>query len=459
MSKRIEEFKRNIKGKKVAVIGAGVSNTQLIKFLSQCDVKITVYDKKEGNELGDIYTTLKNFGCNFSLGQGYLDDLVGSDYIFRTPAMRYDLPQLQKAQQNGAVLTSETELLFELCPCQIFGITGSDGKTTTTTLIYLILQEAGFKCWLGGNIGIPLIDKVEEMSEDDKVIVELSSFQLHTFKKSPNVSIITNVAPNHLDYHTDMDEYIDAKRNIFRHQSSKDLLILNYDNQITKELAQQAKGKVSFFSRISDIDQGLMLKDNAIIKRQNGIDSVIINASDIALPGVHNIENYLAAIAATNEYASIENIKKVANTFKGVEHRIEPVRELNDVKFYNDSVASSPSRTTATLNSFKQKVILIAGGYDKKIPYDGLGKTIIDKCKSAFLIGKTADKIEKDIRNFDSSFAIQRCNSLEEAISKAYESSEKGDVIILSPASASFDMFKSFEERGKLFKQIVNNLK
>lgn len=459
MNGKISEFKKSIKGKNVAVIGIGVSNTPLIKYLSMNGAKITAFDKKEKEELGDLYNNLSSIGCSFSLGPQYLSNLIGYDIIFRTPGMRYDIPEFENARINGAQITSEMELFISLCPCEIFGITGSDGKTTTTTLVYLILKEAGYKCWLGGNIGTPLIDKIEEISENDKVILELSSFQLHTLKQSANVSIVTNISPNHLDYHTSMDEYIEAKKNIYLYQKKSDKVILNYDNDITRELTAETIGECVLFSRVSNIVSGILVNGNDIVDRKNGTETKIMEVSDIILPGVHNVENYLAAIAATIDYVKPSDIINVAGTFKGVEHRIEFVREVNGIKFYNDSIGTSPTRTTASINSFKQKVILIAGGYDKKIPFDNLGKVVAERVKKLFLIGKTTDKIDASVKAVDSDFPVKKCLDLNDAVNEAYKAAKEGDIIILSPACASFDMFKSFEQRGNIFKEIVNGLK
>lgn len=459
MNLKIEEFKENVKDKKAAVIGVGVSNTAVIKFLISRGVEVTAFDKKTKEQLGESYDILSDLGCSFNLGESYLANLVnGFDYIFRTPGMRFDIPELVEAKGNGTQITSEMELFFELCPCKIFGITGSDGKTTTTTLINLILKEAGYKTWLGGNIGTALLDKVESMAESDMVILELSSFQLQTFKQSPEVAVITNLSPNHLDYHKDMDEYIDAKKNIYRFQGKDGRLILNFDNAITKELALEANSDVVFFSRISKPENGVFVKDNAIIIKNIEDEYEVIKTSDIKLPGAHNVENYIAAISATIGYANEEHIKTVATKFTGVAHRIEPVRELNGIKFFNDSIATSPTRANAGLNSFNQKLILIAGGYDKKIPFDQFGKVVAKTVKDLYLVGVTTDKIEAAVRDVDKNLPITKCTSLEEAVKAAYKNASYGDVIIMSPACASFDMYKNFEERGNAFKTIVNSL-
>ncbi len=464
MNRKLTEFKENIKGKRVAVLGIGISHIPLIRYLSKLGVDITAFDKSDENKLGDSINEFKGLNIKFSLGDDYLKNLIGFDIIFKTPGMRFDLPEIEDARKNGAQVTSEMEVFFEVCPAQIFAVTGSDGKTTTTTLIYKMLKEQGYNCWLGGNIGTPLLDRIDEINDTDKVVLELSSFQLHTMTLSPQVAVVTNLSPNHLDMHKSMEEYVEAKKNIYLHQSENDKLILNFDNDITRDFIKEAKGKTVYFSRVNSIDSGAKMNGEMLVY-SSGKDGIeIVNVSDIVIPGVHNIENYLAAIAAVIDYVEIDTIRRVATTFKGVEHRIELVRELDGIKFYNDSIASSPSRTIAGLNSFKQKVILIAGGYDKKIPYDVMGEVLVNKVKCLVLIGQTAPKIEKALTGEihrtgkGKDIIIVRCNTMKEAVEKAYEYAKSGDIITMSPASASFDMFKNFEERGKQFKDIVNSM-
>lgn len=465
LSCSIDDYKEYIKGKKVAVLGIGVSNIPLIKFLKSMDVDITAFDKSEYENLKPSLDELKGLDLNYSLGENYLKKLIGFDVIFRTPGMRFDLPELVAEKAGGAEITSEMEVFFDLCPAEIIAVTGSDGKTTTTTLIYKILKEQGYSCWLGGNIGTPLLSYVGEIKSTDKVILELSSFQLHTMKKSPKVAVITNLSPNHLDVHKSMEEYIEAKKNIFMFQGNTDKLILNFDNDITRGFSNECKGQVTYFSRTNSLNEGAQIKDGELVYKEGDKLVRIVAADEIVIPGAHNVENYLAAIAATIDLVQPETIKKVAKTFKTVEHRSEFVRELNGVKFYNSSIDSSPSRTTAALSAFKNKVILIAGGKDKNIPYDSIGEIIAEKVKYLLLIGPTGPKIEKALMDTivttgkGKDIKIIKCETYEEIVKKAYEVAEKGDIVLLSPASTSFDMFKNFEERGNKFKEIVNSLK
>lgn len=454
---KLDEFKYNVAGKNITVIGIGISNLPLIKYLVSLGANVTACDRRSAEDLGENYTELEKLGVKFNLGDGYLNNLSG-DMIFKTPGMRYDVPELLKAKENGSIVTSEMEVFFEVCPSHIIAVTGSDGKTTTTTLIHKMMTDAGYKTWLGGNIGNPLLTDTEKMKENDWVILELSSFQLHTMRKSPEIAVITNISPNHLDMHKDYKEYIDAKKNIMLYQNEGDTLIVNADNQVTADIGKSANGAVKYFSRNGMADVYL---DGNIIKR--GIVE-ILNIKDIKIPGMHNVENYMAAIATVSGLVSKEVIVNVAKTFGGVEHRIELVRTLDGVKYYNSSIDSSPNRTINTLRVFPNKVIMIAGGKDKGIPYDEIGPALAEHVKVLILIGATSDKIQEaldaEINKTGNGKDIEviRATSYEDAVNTARSKAHDGDVVLLSPASTSFDMFRNFEERGNLFKKIVNEL-
>ncbi len=454
---KLDEFKYNVAGKNITVIGIGISNLPLIKYLVSLGANVTACDRRSAEDLGENYTELEKLGVKFNLGDGYLNNLSG-DMIFKTPGMRYDVPELLKAKENGSIVTSEMEVFFDVCPSHIIAVTGSDGKTTTTTLIHKMMTDAGYKTWLGGNIGNPLLTDTEKMKENDWVILELSSFQLHTMRKSPEIAVITNISPNHLDMHKDYKEYIDAKKNIMLYQNEGDTLIVNADNQVTADIGKSANGAVKYFSRNGMADVYL---DGNIIKR--GIVE-ILNIKDIKIPGMHNVENYMAAIAAVSGLVSKDVIVNVAKTFGGVEHRIELVRTLDGVKYYNSSIDSSPNRTINTLRVFPNKVIMIAGGKDKGIPYDEIGPALAEHVKVLILIGATSDKIQEaldaEINKTGNGKDIEviRATSYEDAVNTARSKAHDGDVVLLSPASTSFDMFRNFEERGNLFKKIVNEL-
>lgn len=458
MQSILQNYLSSMKEKKVAVIGVGVSNTPLIEKLLEAGVSVLACDKRERDKFGGLIEEMEQKGLEVSLGANYLDHLDGVDVIFRTPGMRPDLPQLVAAVEKGAKLTSEMEAFVSICPCRILAVTGSDGKTTTTTIVAGLLKAAGYRTFVGGNIGHPLLCDVDEIRPDDVVVLELSSFQLMTMKQSPGVAVITNLAPNHLDVHKSMDEYIWAKKNIFAYQDACDKVILNADNDITAGLANEARGEVTLFSRKKQLEQGVWLKDNMIC--HNG--RPVLAAEDILIPGVHNLENYMAAIAAVDGMVPDEVIREFARTFGGVAHRIELVRELDGVRYYNDSIASSPSRTIAGLRSFDQKVILIAGGYDKQIPYDVLGPEITRAVKQLILVGATAPKIREavlDAPDYElGKPGITETATLKQAVEIAQKLACPGDVVILSPASASFDQFKNFEERGNAFKKFVMEL-
>lgn len=464
MNEKLEQFKRDIVNKRVAVLGIGISNTPLIKYLGKLGVSVTAFDQAGKEELQPALKSLEDLDIEYCLGPDYLEKLRGFDIIFKTPKIRFDIPELLREAEAGAEITSEMEVFCRLCPARIFGVTGSDGKTTTATLISKILEHHGYKCWLGGNIGTPLLDRIDEIDGSDMVVLELSSFQLHTMHNRINTAVVTNVSPNHLDVHKSMQEYIDAKKNIFLYQDVNDTLVLNYDNVITRGFAPEAPGKVIMFSRTADLDEGVVLSGGKIVLRRSGREMEIADVSDIRIPGVHNVENYMAAAAATADFAGPSDVRAIAVSFGGVEHRNEHVRTVNGVSFYNDSIGSSPSRTMATIRSFGDRVILIAGGYDKHLSYDEMGEVLAERVKCLVLFGQTSDKIEAALKygvkksGRGTGIPVYRCTSMEEAVRTAYENAVPGDVVLLSPASASFDHYRNFEERGNHFKKIVLEL-
>lgn len=462
MDCRVERFFQYIRGKKIAMCGIGVTNLPLCYKFMEKGAFITVCDKRTREQLGKTALELERAGATLSLGENYLSNL-DADIIFRTPGMPFFLPELEKARKNGIVVTSEMEVFFDICPAKIIAVTGSDGKTTTTSIIYEMLKAQGRKAHLGGNIGISLLPMIENIGPDDIVVAELSSFQLISMRKSPDIAVITNISPNHLDMHKDMREYIGSKKNIFLHQNAFSRVVLNADNEITRNFVKYARGQALLFSRLSQVEKGAYQRGEDIFVAYKGQSTQVMKTSDILLPGGHNIENYLAAICAVWELVDPEVIKGVAKQFKGVEHRFEFIRELNHVRWYNDSIATTPTRTIAGLNIFDQKIILIAGGYDKQIPFEPLAPKIIEKVKCLILCGDTAEKIEHTVKSCPGYSAadlpIIRVNSMEQAVQKAQEMAAKGDIVALSPACASFDMYPNFEDRGKHFKYLVNALK
>ena len=455
----LHEYIEDMRGKRIAIIGIGVSNTPLLELLLAEGIRVTACDKRSREQMGEQAEHLERLGCELHLGADYLKDL-DADVIFRTPGLRPDVPEIAACVDRGAVLTSEMEVFFEVCPCTIIAVTGSDGKTTTTTIIAELLKAAGKRVWVGGNIGHPLLCEADGMLATDYAVLELSSFQLMTMKHSPHIAVVTNLAPNHLDVHRDMAEYVAAKENIFRHQSGEDVAVFNADNDITAEQSRRAPGRARLFSRQGEVADGVFLRGEDIVCRSGGRERVIMTAGDIKIPGVHNVENYMAAIAAVDGLVPDEVIRDFAREFGGVEHRIELVRTYRGVRYYNDSIASSPSRTIAGLRSFHEKVILIAGGYDKHIPFDVLGPEIVEHVKLLVLCGATADKIRAAVENAPGyepgKPEIRDVTPFTAAVEAARDRAQPGDVVTLSPACAAFDQFKNFAERGKFFKSIVN---
>ena len=462
MKQSMQDFFKSIDGKRIALIGMGRSHLPLISLFTKHGAKITACDKRDREALGEVADQAERDGATLSLGEHYLDDL-DVDIALRTPGMRFYCDELNALRDKGVVISSEMEIFFEICPCRIIGITGSDGKTTTTTVISEMLKAEGCTVHLGGNIGKPLLPEIETIRPEDIAVVELSSFQLISMRLSPDIAVVTNLQPNHLDIHKDMQEYIDSKKNIILYQNKDNKAVLNLDNDITRSFADECQGKVDFFSRKTTVDHGAYLDENTIVYADNSEKTEVLDIRDIRIPGMHNVENYMTAIAAVWGIVSLENIRKVAREFAGVEHRAEFVRELDGVKYYNDSIASGPTRTASgTLSLYDFKIILIAGGYDKHLDYTELGDIICKKVKTAILMGATADKIETAIRQSDeyteNNPVIIRVANMDEAVQAARKSAEKGDIVSMSPASASFDLYKDFDARGKHFKALVNAL-
>ena len=456
-----KKFFEQINGKKIAMCGIGISNTPLILDFLNKGAKVYACDRRTREMISETADMLEKAGAELRLGDGYLENLE-VDIIFRTPGMNWNLPELDSARKKGIAVTSEMEVFFDLCPATIFAITGSDGKTTTTTLIAKMLEAEGKRVFVGGNIGKPLLPEIENITADDFVVVELSSFQLISMRKSPDVAVVTNVAPNHLDVHKNMDEYVEAKRNIIMHQNAFSRTVLNRDNEITESFRDYVRGQSLGFSMDRQLRNGAWLDSEGYLHMAyRGMDVPIMHRSDIKIIGDHNVANYLTAITAVWGYVGVDSIRKVAKEFGGVDHRIEFIRELNGVKYYNDSIASSPTRTIAGLKAFDKKVHLIAGGYDKHIPFEPMVPYIIEKVKMLYLCGDTAEKIEKAVKedkNYKGKPEIVRVKDIAEALNCAYENTTSGDVVTLSPACASFDAFPNFAARGNYFKDLVNKL-
>lgn len=460
---KLKEFNEYIRYRKIAVIGLGVSNLPLLDYLYEKKAQVTVFDERNLDEIPqNIMEKITMYEFKFEFGKKCLEKLTGFNIIFRSPSCLPTRIELEKAADEGAIITTEVEMLMEMCPSKIIGVTGSDGKTTTTSMINSILRKANYNTFLGGNIGTPLFTRLPEMTPDDILVLELSSFQLMNMKTSPDIAVITNITPNHLNIHKDYQEYIDAKKNIYKYQDENGILILNYDNPITKESAKEANGKVIYFSSQTKLENGFIVDENIIKECNDKVRKHILDTKEVILRGKHNYQNILAAIAATKTLVDIDVAIEAIKEFKPVEHRIEFIREINGVKWYNDSASSSPTRTLSGINSFDENIILIAGGYDKNLDYEPLGKPILDKVSNLILIGQTAGKIYDVVKveseSQNKKIPVNICDTLEQTIEIAKKGAKKGDVVLFSPASASFDMFKDFADRGHKFKNLVNNI-
>ena len=462
-NEKLEEFNRFLKNKKVAIIGLGVSNMPLLDYMYDKKANVTIFVEDDENKIDkNILSTVNKYKCGTSFGKDALSKLKDFDIIFRSPSCLPTRKELMEEKQRGAIVTTEIEMLMKLAPCKIIGITGSDGKTTTTSLVYSILKKAGYNTYLGGNIGIPIFTKLDEITPEDIIVLELSSFQLMGMEQSPNIGVITNITPNHLNIHKDYQEYIDAKKNIFKYQKENDIVVLNYDNEITRKCIREANSKVVLFSGKEKLENGFIVDNNTIKQCEDGVRKHILDTSEVLLRGEHNYENIATALAVTKSLVDIDTAIQAVKEFKAVEHRLEFVKEINGSKWYNDSVSSSPTRTIAGLNSFNEDIVLIAGGYDKNLDYTPIAKPILAKVKTLILLGQTSGKIfeavkreeEKEGKNID----IHMCETLEETVNLAKKLSKPGEVVLFSPASASFDLFKNFADRGEKFKKLVNQL-
>jgi len=447
----------DFKDKKVGVLGLGEENTTLVKFLVKQDAKVVVCDQKEKGELGEHYDKIKDLPIQFRLGPHYLDHLEDFEVVFRTPGLPYLDKKIQKASLGGVEISSQTKLFFEHCPSPIIGVTGTKGKGTTTALIGEILKEDK-SCYIGGNIGNPPIGFIDKLRADDIVVLELSSFQLHDLEKSPHIAVVLDIKVDHLDYHKNEKEYIEAKKNIVRYQGKNDFAVINADYLTSFEFAALTGGEVFYFSRRKSVDQGAYVNNDKkiILRSALGDDIEIMAAEKTQLRGEHNLENILAA--ATVSYlagAKIKAIKRALARFKGLEHRLEFIKEINGIRYYNDSFSTTPDTTIAAINSFTEPIILLLGGSEKNADYRHLGQVISNSSVKAIIaIGLTVQRIIKEVKKVKIEI-IGEIKSMPEAIKIARELGRPGDVVLLSPASASFDRFKNYKERGNIFKQVV----
>ena len=462
-NEKLEEFNEYIRYRKVAIIGLGVSNIPLIDYMYQKKARVTVFDDREKESIPkELMDKIELYKFEYSFGKNNLKKLINFDIIFRSPSCLPTKPELEEEAKRGAIVTTEIEMLMKMCPCKTIGVTGSDGKTTTTSLISAILKQAGYHTYLGGNIGTPLFTKLPEMKPEDIVVLELSSFQLMGMKVSPNIGVITNITPNHLNIHKDYQEYIDAKKNIFKYQNKNDRIVLNYDNEITRKCAKEAEAQVVLFSSKEKLENGFIVDGKMIKECKDNIREHILDIQDVILKGEHNYQNIATALAATKTLVNIEDAVETIKKFNSVEHRLEFVKEINHVKWYNDSASSSPTRTISGIRAFDEELILIAGGYDKNLDYTPLAKPIVDKVKTLLLIGQTSGKIfeavKQEMERQNKDVRIYMCDTLKETVDIANRIAKEGQVVLFSPGSASFDMFKNAYDRGNQFKNLVNKL-
>lgn len=487
--KSLKEFKSWVKNLRVAVLGAGISNRPLIRLLLEAGAETVIFDMREVEEFTSFKEEISEYNNQpqWSLGKDYLIALQGFDLIFRTPIVRPDLPELIAERERGAIISSEMEVFFALCPAEIIAITGSDGKTTTSTLTALALEAAGYTTYLGGNIGKPLLSQVDEIKETDKVVVELSSFQLGSMRQSPEVAVITNISPNHLDVHKDYEEYINCKAEIFRHQNFNNRLILNGADSVLQNFAREARGEVIWTGE-RPFGEGKLfgLEANNLFYQASpqAEKEHILYADEITLPGYFNCLNILSALAAGSHLFDIKEVAKHLAKFKGVEHRQEFVRELDGVRYYNSSIDSSPSRSQVTISAFSQfskPLYLICGGKDKNLIYDDLVKTWQCPVEKVFVCGDNADKIKAAYEKFVAGQTVSspcslegttvrqvgvglklakllECSSYEEALQQIRREAEPGSLVLFTPAGTSFDRFNNFAERGRIFKDLVRDL-
>ena len=460
MNQKLKEFESFLSNKRIAIIGAGVSNIPLIEVLTKNGNDITIFDKKEINSMPEeAKKIIEENNIKTYSGETYLENLIGFDVIFRSPSMLPTNKYLKEEEKRGALITTEVEQVIRLAPCKIIGVTGSKGKTTTTTIIYDLLKELGYSCYLGGNIGTPLYSKLNEMKKDDIVILELSSFQLMNMKVSPNIAVVTNISPDHLDVHGSYEEYINAKKYIYLNQKKEDILVLNQDDEIVKDFSKDAKGKIRYFGNHNIKDSYVLDGDYISYNKEH-----IIDTSNLLLKGSHNYLNIAASLNAIKDYINVSNeeLESIISKINPVHHRLEFVRVINGVKWYNDSASTTPDKALAGINAFTEKIVLIAGGSDKNISYAPLAKPIAKKVSKLILFGQTKNKIYDEVmklpRGLTKNLQVYVLDTLDEVIEYAYRLSEKGEVVLFSPASASFDMFKNAYQRGDLFKEKVNKI-
>lgn len=475
MTSDIKNYLNGLKGKKVAFVGMGVANVPCAKWLASHGAIVYACDKRNKEYIGtEDCKEMEELGVHFSLGDNYLEVLPEMDLIFRSHGiLPFQNPWIGECIERGQKVTTEMEVFFSLCPAKIIAVTGSNGKTTTTTIISEMLKAAGKKVYLGGNIGKALMPELETIGKDDFAVVELSSFQLLTMGNmvsKPDIAVVTNIEITHQDHHTSLDEYVDAKRNVLIYQNPESKAVLNADcdysigGRVYHDMRFDIRGSLYEFSIKHPVENGTYMAENGdIVYSESGKKTIVMNKNDIIIPGMHNVENYCTAITAVWGLVPIDIMKDIARTFGGVEHRIEFVREFRGVKYYNDSIATSPSRVISGLNAFNQKIIMICGGSDKGNDMSQMVPLILKKVKLLVLNGATAQKIYDAVladENYPSSgLKIEKTDTMQNALEIAKNNAVSGDIVSLCPACPAFDQFKTFEYRGRAYKKLVNDFK
>lgn len=463
MTDKIEAYFMSLRGKKIALVGFGVSHRELTKLLAKKGAKVFLCDRKEQNEFEDDFSEYLNLGVTLLFGEQYADRLHEMDVVFRTPGLAITSPILRKAADAGVHITSEMEEFLRLCPCDTIGVTGSDGKTTTTTVIRELLSATGRKVWFGGNMGIALLYHIEEVAPTDIAVMELSSFQLISMNVSPHIGVVTNLSPNHLDVHKDLAEYYGAKKNLISHGDADSICILNRDNIVFDQFHDDVPGTLRLFSTKMPVDNGAYCDEQGtMFVVKNGDAIPIMQKSEIRIPGEHNVENYLAAFAAMIDLVPSDVMREVATSFGGVEHRIEFVRELNGVRYYNDSIATAPTRMISALKSFSKPIVLICGGVNKNLDLAPVLPYLYEHCRVIVRMGDIGEKltatIERDTDERKRKLLFIDADLMDDAVEKAAGAARPGEVILLSPGGTSFDHYKQYSERGRHFKELVQKL-
>ncbi len=458
-----EAIARDLEGKRAVVLGLARQGVAMARFLARAGARVTVSDLKTKGELADAVAALADLPVRYALGGHPMSLLRGTDLICVSGGVPLDIPLLVEARRKGIPLVSDAQLFLERCPATVIGITGSAGKTTTTALVGEMGRAAGRRTWVGGNIGNPLLEDLEEMSPDDLVVMELSSFQLELTTVSPAVAAVLNITPNHLDRHKTMEAYIAAKRRIVAFQRPEDWAVLGFDDAHARALALETPARVVFFSGGAQVDRGAYKTNGLLALRLGDTAEVICRREEVRLRGDHNLLNVLAACALAGVVGvPVEAMRQVIRTFSGVEHRLEFVREWRGAQWYDDSIATAPERVVAALRSFTEPVVLLAGGRDKKLPWEEFAREAVRRVRYLITFGEAgemiAGKVEEAARATSGRLeGIQRVQTLEEAVEAAARVARPGDVVLLSPGGTSFDAFRDFAERGDRFKELVRS--